>query len=230
MIPLPIFQERRMTLSSVEGRYEILTPPCHPPDQWQPFQVCLASFFLPDSPTTSFLLTLLPLASNTHKSPFLKINSVALPLLQDDKKNITPATYVILHCIAQTGGINFNHVSHSAQYSQNIIISMCNHQKMINEIFHVLFHSKSEIQCEFYIYSTCQLSRAVFPLLGSLMWSVAVMLKMIFRQTYLMATRILFRCGVSESFFYYPFVLLALLRDTFFSLSLSYTFLLLGTS
>lgn len=38
---------------------------------------------------------------------------------------------------------------------------------MINEISHVLFHSKTEIQYASYIYSSCQLSQVMFPLPGA---------------------------------------------------------------
>lgn len=39
-----------------------------------------------------------------------------------------------------------------------------------------LFQSKSEIQCEFYTYGTSQLGLAIFLLLSSHMWSVAIKL------------------------------------------------------
>lgn len=59
------------------------------------------------------------------------------------------------------------------QYVQNTIISMCNQNKITNEIFvcWVL-----EVQCEFYTYSTSQPRLATAQVLSGHMWLVVAAL------------------------------------------------------
>lgn len=97
-----------------------------------------------------------------------------MPVLSNE--NIKQATYINLQFIyKQVESILIRYLT---QLNISKILFRCaiTIKWLMRHFAFFLFHSKCEIQCEFYIYSTSQLSLASFPLLSSHRWSVAIIL------------------------------------------------------